>query len=230
MSSRRTKIVATLGPATRDPHNLGLLIRAGVDVVRLNFAHETPENHARTAASVRAVAEAHDRPIGLLVDLPGPKMRTGSIAGDEVELHAGSPFELTDEDVEGDATRISTTVKSLSAMVKVGEEIYLADGEIVLRVDSNADGKVVTEILRGGVLRSRKGMHVPSAERHVQSFTEEDRAAAETAVRIKANFIGLSFIRDANDLLRAREALPKRGPRPLLVAKIETRSSLDHLE
>ncbi len=227
---RRTKIVATIGPATRAPEKLELLFRAGVDVARLNFAHETPENHAKTAASVRAAAATHDRSVGLLVDLPGPKMRTGPIAGDEVELHAGRPFELTDEEVEGDGSRVSTTVKSLSEMVHLGEEIYLADGEIVLRVESNAGGKVATEILRGGVLRSRKGMHVPSAERHVQAFTEEDRVAAEVALKIKANYIGLSFIRDANDLLRARAALPKRGPRPLLVAKIETRSSLDNLE
>ncbi|MGH2749829.1 MAG: pyruvate kinase [Actinomycetota bacterium] len=226
---RRTKIVATLGPATRDPVKLEPLICAGVDVVRLNFAHETPENHTRTAAAARRIAAANHRSVGLLVDLPGPKMRTGPIEGDEVELDAGRPFVLTGRPVQGDDQRVSASVGDLAAMVAEGDEIYLADGEIVLRVVSIDGTDVHTETLSHGILRSRKGMHIPSAERHVRAFTDADRAAAAVALKIKANFIGLSFIRDADDLRRARETFPKRGHRPHLVAKIETRSALDNL-
>ena len=227
---RRTKIIATIGPATRDPENLEKLIVAGVDVVRLNFAHDTPDNHFRTAELARKIAGAHQRSVGVLVDLPGPKMRTGPIVGDEVELHAGQRFVLTGERVDGNEQRVSTTVTALAQMLSEGDEIYLADGEIVLRV-ADIDGEDVhTEVLTQGILRSRKGMHIPGAERHIQAFTDADRETLELALKMKANFIGLSFIRDADDLRRAREALPKRGYRPHLLAKIETRSALDNLD
>ncbi|MGH2697812.1 MAG: pyruvate kinase, partial [Actinomycetota bacterium] len=224
---RRTKIIATIGPATRDPESLERLIAAGVDVVRLNFAHETLESHAHTVESARKVAAAQQRCIGVLVDLPGPKMRTGPIADDEVELHTGQRFVLAGDEVEGDDRRVSTSVGDLPRMVSEGDEIYLADGEIVLRVVSLEGADVVTDVLTQGILRSRKGMHIPGAERHIRAFTEEDEQALEMALKIKANYVGLSFIRDADDLRRAREALPKRGHRPHLVAKIETRSALD---
>jgi pyruvate kinase len=227
--SRRTKIVATIGPATRDPRNLEKLVAAGVDVIRLNFAHETPESHARTAESARDVAAAQQHPLGVLVDLPGPKMRTGPIDNDEVELHPGQSFVLTGADVEGDDRRVSSSVTELPRMVSLGDEIFLADGVIVLRVVALEGQDVHTEVLTHGILRSRKGMHVPGAERHVQAFTEQDQRALETALKIKANYVGLSFIRDATDVKRVRESLPKRGHRPHLVAKIETRSAIENL-
>ena len=227
---RRTKIIATIGPATRDPESLERLIVAGVDVVRLNFAHATIDDHARTAELARKTAAAHQRCVGVLVDLPGPKMRTGQIAADEVELHVGQRFTLTGEEVEGDQERVSTSVKALAQMLSEGDEIYLADGEIVLRVVSIEGSDVHTEVLTHGILRTRKGMHIPGAERHIQAFTDEDRHALEVALKIKANYVGLSFIRGADDLQRARAAFPKRGYRPQLVAKIETRSALENLD
>jgi len=227
--NRRTKIIATIGPATRDPESLERLIVAGVDVVRLNFAHDTVDNHARTAELARKIAQAHERSVGVLVDLPGPKMRTGPVAGDEVELHAGERFVLYGQPVDGDVAGVSTSVTDLSQMLDEGDEVYLADGEIVLRVVAVDGSDVKTEVLTQGVLRSRKGMHIPGAERHVQAFTDRDREALDLATKMKANYVGLSFIRDAADLVRAREAMPKRGYRPQLLAKIETRSALDNL-
>ena len=226
---RRTKIVATIGPATRSSEALGALIDAGVDVVRVNFAHDTPDAHQKTVTGARELAGRLDRTVGALVDLPGPKMRTGPIEGDEVELQQGEAFVLTDDDAEGNAQRVSTTVAGLGGMVSEGEEIYLADGEIVLRVDAVEDGDVRTEIVRGGMLRSRKGMHVPGAERAVQAFTEGDRRALEVALTFRPDLVGLSFVRDADDVSRARDALPKRGHRPMLLAKIETASALQNL-
>ncbi len=229
---RRTKIIATLGPSTRSPEALRGLIAAGTDVVRINFAHGTVEDHREAARLVRFIAGEMGREIGILVDLPGPKMRTGLVADDAVgvRLVTGQDFRLVDGDVVGDTTRVSHTVDDLASICHVGDEVFLANGEIVLRVTEIVGSDVMTLVERGGLLKSRKGMHVPSAERKVEAFTAEDADAMQVALAIKADFIGLSFVRDADDLRRARAALPKRAARPHLVAKIETRSALEALD
>jgi pyruvate kinase len=226
---RRTKIVATVGPATSTPGVMRSLLAAGADVVRLNAAHATPDVHTGRAALARETARSLGRVVGVLVDLPGPKLRTGPVAGDEVELHPGSRFTLAAAPGSGDATRVSTTVPELARWVQPGDEIYLADGAIVLRVDAVDDGDVHAEVVRGGLLRSRKGMHVPRAEAHVEPFTDADAAALRMAVAIRADFVGLSFVRRPEDVDVVRARLPKRGHRPHLVAKIETAVALDHL-
>jgi len=226
---RRTKIVATLGPATSTAEALTALLDAGADVVRLNAAHGTPDEHEQRAELVRAAARKLGRSVGVLVDLPGPKMRTGPVAGDEVELAAGGEYVLTARPVEGDAHRASTSLPQLAQWVRPGDEIFLADGAIVLEVAEIADDDVRTRIVRGGVLRSRKGMHVPRAEAHVDPFTDADARALDMAVRIKADFVGLSFVRRPEDVDSVRARLPKRGVRPQLVAKIETAVALEHL-
>src|SRR2546423_7605968 len=210
---RRTKIVATVGPATSTPETMRALLGAGVDVVRLNAAHGTADIAAR-AALARDTAADLDRVVGVLVDLPGPKLRTGPVAGGEVELHAGSMFTLTAIPVEGDATRVSTTIPELAQWVAPGDDVYLADGAIVLRVSEVDGAEVRCEVVRGGILRSRKGMHVPRAEAHVEPFTEADAVALRVAIRIKADFIGLSFVRRPEDCDSVRAQLPKRGAKP----------------
>jgi pyruvate kinase len=225
---RRTKIVATVGPATSTPETMRALLDAGVDVVRLNAAHGTSDIAAR-AALARDTAAKLGRAVGVLVDLPGPKLRTGPIAGDEVELHTGSAFTLAAAPIEGDSTRVSTTIPELAHWVEPGDEVFLADGAIVLRVVAMEGADVTSEVVRGGILRSRKGMHVPRAEAHVEPFTEADAAALRVAVHIKADFIGLSFVRRPEDCDSVRARLPKRGSKPQLVAKIETAVALDHL-
>jgi pyruvate kinase len=226
---RRTKIIATIGPASTQRAPLASVLDAGADVVRLNLAHGTIEAHSNAAALARELAAKRGRVIGVLVDLPGPKMRTGPIDGGEVALEAGTRFGLTSQEVEGDARRVSTSVQDLSQLVAVDDEVYLADGAIVLRVAAVSDEEVTTEVVRGGILRSRKGMHVPGAERRIRAFTEQDAAALHHAVRFGADLIGLSFVRDADDVRRARASLPDDQPRPLIVAKIETRSAVEQL-
>jgi pyruvate kinase len=229
LRTRRAKIVATIGPATREPDKLRALLDAGVDVFRLNFAHGSLEEHETTCKAIRQEASATGRAVGVLVDLPGPKMRTGPLAAGAVELVGGSSIVLSSENVSGDATRVGTTVADLSHLVHEGEEIHLADGEIVLRVDTIEKDAVRCTVLRGGTLRSRKGLHIPAAERQLEAFTEEDRVALDAAVAMGVDLVGLSFVRDAEDLDRARSALPKRARRPQLVAKIETASAVEHL-
>jgi len=227
---RSTKIVATLGPATSDPQVLKNLLAAGVDVVRLNAAHGTAALHEENAAAAREAAEAVGRVVGVLVDLPGPKLRTGPIEGDWVPLEPGETLTLSAESVMGTKDRVSTTIDGLASLVHPGGEVFLADGEIVLKVAEIDNEDVVCTVVRGGVLRSRKGMYVPGAEHHVAAFTEADRVAFDMSLRIRADFIGLSFVRDAKDVQRVRDMLPKRGHKPALVSKIETRASLAHLE
>lgn len=227
--TRRTKIVATIGPSSRAPECVRQLIVAGIDVARLNFAHGEPDQHSETTATVRRQAQELGRVVGVLADLPGPKMRTGPVRGGEVELNAGERFILTDEDVEGDSARVSTTLKNIADVCEEATEIFLADGEIVLKVVERREGEVITEIVRGGVLRSGKGMHIPGSEHKVGAFTDDDKKALQLALQLKLDYVGLSFIRDESDVKRVREALPKRGPRPLLVAKIETRAAVESL-
>jgi len=226
---RRTKIVATVGPATSLPESMRALLAAGADVVRLNAAHGTADVHAQRATLARATAAALGRAVGVLVDLPGPKMRTGPVVDDEISLETGRELTLTSAAIVGDAHHVSTTLPALGQWVGPGDDIFLADGAIVLRVERVVDDDVLCEIVRGGVLRSRKGMHVPRAEAHVESFTETDAAALKMAIAIKADFIGLSFVRRPEDVDAVRARLPKRGHRPMLVAKIETAVALDHL-
>ena len=137
------------------------MLDAGADVIRLNLAHGDPGSHEAIAGIAREEAEKTGRIVGLLADLPGPKMRTGNIAKERVVLHSGEKFELTTEDVEGDWTRVSTNVPNLEELVTSGEEIFLADGTIVLEVKNIKRGTVETVVRRGGALRSRKGLHLP---------------------------------------------------------------------
>ncbi|MFZ4585154.1 MAG: pyruvate kinase [Acidimicrobiia bacterium] len=227
---RRTKIVATLGPASDSAEVIDGLVAAGVDVVRCNAAHGTVVTHGRAAELTRAAAARHGRIVGILVDLPGPKLRTGPVEDDVVYLDAGQTFTLVGHDIEGDELHVSTTIDSLADMVEPGTTVFLADGEIVLRAEAVRDRDVICTVLRGGALRSRKGMYVPGVEHRVAAFTDADAMAIDMALEIKADFIGLSFVRNAEDVERVRERLPKRGPSPSLVAKIETGASLDHLD
>ncbi|HWL66543.1 MAG TPA: pyruvate kinase, partial [Actinomycetota bacterium] len=227
---RRTKIVATLGPASHEPGVIDALIEEGADVLRLNFAHGDPTFHKETVARVRAAAERNERVVGILGDLPGPKMRTGPIAGGEVLLEAGQSFLLRSGYDTGDETACCTTVTGLDRLVATGEEIFLADGQIVLEVGAIESGTVHTQVVRGGVLRSGKGLHIPGAERKVDAFTARDEEALSTAVELGVDFIGLSFVRGKEDLERVREKLQSYEQVPALLAKIETRAAVENLD
>lgn len=231
---RRTKIVATLGPASGDPAVLSSLLEAGADVVRLNPAHADAATHRTTASTVREKADQLGREIGILADLPGPKMRSGVIDGDEVSLEPGQTFTLFAQPRRGDATGVSTTVDELARLVDVGEEIFLADGAIILRVTSVEGGDVRTEVVRRGLLRSRKGMHVPRAESKIRAFTDADENSLDLALELGVDLVGLSFIRSAQDMHRVQETLERKVKsklkQPQLVAKIETRSAVEHLD
>jgi pyruvate kinase len=232
MERRRTKIVATMGPSCREPDVLRGVIAAGADVVRLNLAHGTYDEHQAALAAARDAAASTDRVIGALADLPGPKMRTGPIAGGRIELHQGATVVLSGDGdgVEGTADRFPTTVEGLGALVEPGEEIFLSDGAIVVKVLDVDGGDVRARVERGGVLASLKGMHLPSSEGRIEAFTAEDERALDAACDMGVDYVGLSFVRDAEDVERARTHLKARRSQVQLVAKIETRSAIENLD
>jgi pyruvate kinase len=227
---RRTKIVATLGPSTEDPASLRAVVEAGTDVVRLNGAHGTPASHAVAADRARAAAAELGRNLGVLVDLPGPKLRIGGVPGDEIELEAGATFALTSEGEPPSEPGVTTNVPGIGRFVDVGDVVWLADGEILLDVQKVHGDRVVTEVVRGGVLRSRKGLALPDSDGVLDPFTPADREVLDLACRIGAELVGVSFVASDDDVQRVRAALDEASVYPLLVAKVETRRAVDHIE
>src|ERR687887_1492967 len=218
---RFTKIVATIGPASRDPEVLERLIRAGVDVARLNFAHGSPEEHAETAASIRAAAERADRLVAIMADVPGPKLRIGPVAGGVAELGRGSQVVLTPSDVEGTAERLPVAWQGLAELVDEGDVCYLADGAVRLRVDGVSNGEVLARVEVGGVVASRQGINLPNVTLSLPAVSEDDIALIDAGLDMGLDYVALSFVRRREDLEPVREHLRARGSDVPLIAKVE---------
>ena len=225
---RRTKIVATIGPASRDPDTLARMVAAGLDVARLNFSHGDREMHAENAARVRAASAAAGRPVAILQDLPGPKLRIGPIVGDRVELKPGERLLLVCGSSEpGDGKRLSVSWAGLADCVDPGDVIYLADGAIRLRVEQvrNADCEVDTVVEVGGSVASRQGLNIPGNTRGLAAVPEEDLDMLRFGESIGVDVVALSFVRSAEDVESVR-----RHTRLPLVAKIEKPQAVDDAE
>jgi pyruvate kinase len=227
---RRTKIVTTIGPASSSPEILELLMRAGADVLRLNFSHGTQEQHLQVIRSARAIASRLDRPLALLQDLSGPKIRTGPMAGGEVELRKGRHLTITiDAGSEGTAERISTTYAALPHDVKPGDRILLDDGKLALAVLSTGPDRVECEVVDGGPLRSHKGMNLPGVALSTPALTEKDRSDLAFGLENGVDYVALSFVRRARDVEEAKELIAARGKDVPVIAKIEKPQALDEL-
>jgi pyruvate kinase len=218
---RFTKIVATIGPASRDPEILEQLIRAGVDVARLNFAHGDADQHAETAAWVREAAERVGREVAILGDVPGPKLRIGPVAGGVAELGRGSRVVLTPAAVEGTAERLPIAWEGFSELVQAGDVCYLADGAVRLRVDEVSDGEVVARVEVGGSVASRQGLNLPNVTVSLPAVSQEDLALIDAGIDMGVDAVALSFVRRREDLDPVREHLRERGSDLPLIAKIE---------
>src|SRR3954449_13266666 len=217
---RSTKIVATVGPSSRDPEVLERMIRAGVDVARLNFAHGSPDQHAETAGWIRQAAERIGREVAILGDIPGPKLRLGPVAGGVAELDLGSRVVLTPSEVEGTAERLSVAWQGLAEIVAEGDVCYLADGTVRLRVAEISDGEVVTQVEVGGSVASRQGINLPNVTVSLPAVSDEDLALIDAGVDMGVDFVALSFVRRREDLEPVRERLRQRGSDLPLIAKI----------
>ncbi len=227
---RRTKIVATIGPASRERHVLERMIRAGVNVLRLNFSHGTHEEHAQVVETARAIERRLGQPLALLQDLSGPKIRTGRVAGGEIRLRDGARIAITtDRSVEGTAELISTTYDALPLDVVEGDRILLDDGNLSLRVIEALRSRVECEVVDGGPLRSNKGMNLPGVKLSVPALTEKDRSDLAFGLELDVDYVALSFVRQAADIEEIKALIRSLGHDVPVIAKIEKPEAVENL-
>ena len=226
----RTKIVCTIGPASRDPELLDRLMQAGMNVARLNFSHGTLDEHAAVIADLRRVAEQLGKPLAILQDIAGPKIRTGPIAAGEVVLAAGAKITLTARDVPGDAEQVGLTYKELPRSVRAGDHLMLADGLLELAVEQVAADDIHCTVLTGGPLTSHKGINLPGRSINAPILTEKDERDLTFGLEQSVDYVALSFVRTAHDIQTVRNLVEKHGSRVALIAKIEKHEALDNID
>jgi len=230
--TKRTKIVATIGPASRDPKMLRELFLAGVNVVRLNFSHGSHEEHGAVIADVRAIAADLGMHVAVLQDLPGPKVRTGPLADGvpSVVLTNGAPFTLTTDTVAGTSARVGVSYAGLAHDVEAGKHIYLADGAICLRIESTEGNDVHTRVETGGPLRPLQGINYPDGTLALDAVTDRDLEHLAFGLDAGVDWVGVSFVRSAGDIERVRAFMDERGKRVPIMAKIEKHEALEDIE
>ncbi len=228
---RRAKIVCTLGPATNTPEMVDRLAHAGMDVARLNFSHGTHDDHARAIAAVRRASGRYEKPIAILADLQGPKIRTGKLAGGKpVTLRAGDAVVITTEDVPGNERHISTSYQPLPKEVRKGDRILLADGLIELRVTGTSRREVRCEVVNGGELGEHKGINLPGVKIRTPALTEKDRKDLEFALKQEANYVAVSFVRRAEDIVEVKKAITQAKRDTPVIAKLEKPEAIENLD
>lgn len=230
--NKRTKIVSTLGPATQDPGVLKKLIAAGTDVVRLNFSHGTREDHIHLAEQVRKCAAEINRPVGILVDLQGPKIRISRFIDGKIRLTEGQTF-ILDVDLADDVgteQSVGVSYKKLPRDVKSGSRLLLDDGRITLHVEKISGNKIHTVVETGGILSNNKGINLMGGGLSAACITHKDREDIKTAAQIDADYLAVSFPRRADDIKEARILLQAAGGDASLIAKIERAEALDDIE
>ena len=227
---RRTKIVGTLGPASHTSARIRELVVAGLDVARLNFSHGTHDEHRAALEMVRAAAREVGRPVGVLQDLQGPKIRTGAIAHPPLRLTVGAPFTITTLPFSGTGQSVSTTFTELPRDVKPGDHILLSDGAVELVVESTTPTDVRTRVVRGGDIGSHTGINLPGISVSAPSLTEKDVDDLQFGLSIGVDFIALSFVRSPEDVLRAKEVIRAAGKSTPVIAKLEKPEAIKHLE
>jgi pyruvate kinase len=231
LTYRHAKIVCTLGPASHAPKVVERLVRAGMDVARLNFSHGTHAEHGRAIAAVRAASGRHSKPIALLADLQGPKIRTGKLrSGEAVHLRAGQSFVITTRKAEGTAEGVSTSFAPLPREVRRGDRILLADGLIELRVISTSAREVRCRVVNGGELREYQGINLPGVRLRTPALTAKDRRDLTFALRQGVNYIAVSFVQRASDLVLARRLIRRAGSDTPVIAKLEKPEAIENLD
>src|SRR5580658_94757 len=224
---RRTKIIATLGPASSTPEVLARLFQAGADVFRLNFSHGTHEDHAKRFAMIRDLEQRFDRPIGILADVQGPKLRVGRFAGGRAHLQTGRPFRLDLNATPGDSNRVNLPHPEIIEAASIGMTLLIDDGKLRLRVVHKRPDALETEVVVGGPISDHKGVNVPDVVLPIPALTEKDRDDLEFAVTHGANYIGLSFVQRPQDVAEAKELI---GGRAWTMVKLEKPRALDNLD
>ncbi len=232
---RKAKILATLGPATSEQHVLELMIHNGVNAVRINMSHGTREEHTERMRAARAAAETLNKPLSVLVDLSGPKIRTRALEnGMPVELREGQHFVITTRDIVGNSSEVATNFARLPEAVQAGTRILIDDGAIELIVESKTETDVTTRVVAGGMLLERKGINLPGTPLPIPSMTEKDHEDLRWAMEQNVDYIALSFVRTADDCREVKDLIKqlnrREDGRALLVAKIEMAQAIENLD
>jgi pyruvate kinase len=230
---RRTKIIATIGPASESEQTLTKLIQAGINVARLNFSHGSYPDHATRIERIRRLSHELSRPIAILQDLQGPKIRTGILARESVQLIKGQTLTLTTQPVVGDANLVSVDYPALSRSVKPGNRILLDDGQLELSVVHVRPDQVETRVVLGGELKAHKGVNLPGAQLDLPGFTQKDEEDLEFGLQQGVDGVAISFVRLPQDVITVREAIARLAPDRTwtpIIAKLERPEALDNLE
>jgi pyruvate kinase len=230
LPTHKTKIVATIGPASESLEMLRRLIQAGLNVARLNFSHGDFSKHAELIRRIRDAAVATGKRVAIMADLPGPKMRLGKIEPEPIHLRPGDHFTLTNEDIVGDRGRASVTFEPLPRVVKSGNRLFLNDGLVQLVAERVSGNNVECVVAVGGELRSHKGLNLPGVKLGISAFTERDRECLEFALNEGVDAVSQSFVESAADVEAVRAAAGKIGRHPFIIAKIERADALAHYE
>jgi pyruvate kinase len=230
LPNHQTKIVATIGPASESQAMLERLIRAGLNIARLNFSHGDFTVHAGMIARIRSAEKATGYRVAIMADLPGPKMRLGKIDPEPIQLLSGDNFTLTSQEIVGNAQRVSMSFKNLPNVVKPGNRLYLNDGLIQLLVEQVVGTEVHCKVSVGGELRSKKGLNLPGIDLGISAFTDHDRNCLEFALSHDVDAISQSFVETAADIEAVRAASKALGKKPFIIAKIERSDALAHFD
>lgn len=225
--TRRSRILATLGPSSSTSERIRELVDAGADVFRLNFSHGSHEDHAARYRQIREIEQEIGRPIGVLMDLQGPKLRVGRISGGKVMLEVGKCFRLDLNPAEGDASRANLPHPEIFAALEAGTDLLLDDGKLRLRVDSFGPDHAETTVMVGGVLSDRKGVNVPGVLLPISPLTAKDRADLAFGLELGVDWVALSFVQRPEDLVEARALI---GDRAWIMAKLEKPAAIEHLD
>ena len=221
LPAHKTKIVCTIGPASESPEVLEKIIRAGMNVARLNFSHGDFDSHKTVIKNIRAAARAVGKRVAIMADLPGPKMRIGRLAEEPVELNSGDTFTLTTEEIVGDNKRVSMSFPALLQAVNHGDTLFLNDGLIQLEVEEVEGNDIRCRVLMGGELRSYKGLNLPDIDLGLSAFTARDHECLEFALEEGVEVISQSFVESGADVDAVRDAALALGHRPFIIAKLE---------
>src|SRR5476651_1399014 len=231
LSYNRTKIVATMGPASAKKDVLMSMIKAGVNVCRLNFSHGRPEDHQKTIDIIREINDKYKTNVGILADLQGPKIRIGLVKDGGIHLANGKRINMTTHECIGDDNQIYITYDTFPQDVKAGEIILLYDGKLQMKVvETNRKDTVVCEIMHGGILTSRKGVNLPNTKVSIPSLTEEDLINLNFALQNDVEWIGLSFVRTAEDIVELKRIISRSGKSSRVIAKIEKPEAIANID
>ncbi|MFO1095187.1 MAG: pyruvate kinase [Planctomycetaceae bacterium] len=225
-----TKIVATIGPASDSPEMLTKLIRAGVDVCRINAAHGSGEDHARRLAAIRKASDDIGHPVGVLVDLEGPKMRLGELPGGELSCKTGDELRFVRGEKSDVSCELTCTYVELLDELSIGDRVLLADGTVALQVEQLEQEFATCRVRQGGTVRSRQGVNLPGVKLHAAALSESDREVAAWAAGAGVDFLGLSFVRRPDDVVELRRLIERAGGDTQIVAKIEKPEALENLD